>query len=164
MASSLCSSIPISFKMRRFWRGYLGWGADLHMAQQMPLPLTISCSSKSRLVLPSWFLLFWYLLTRVVPDKFQKSSKTAVCVCEREKILAIQLSIRVILLIFHYICAKNGHISTSSLKSYVTTMFLHPDFLNHENFDNSCTFKADIVLIFAWIFRTSWPKRVVGAK
>ena len=24
---------------------------------------------------------FWYLLTRVVPDKFQNSSKTVVCVC-----------------------------------------------------------------------------------
>jgi len=47
------------------WRGYLsGWGGDLHMAQMMPLPFTISCSSKSRLVLP-----FWYWLTRVVPDK-----------------------------------------------------------------------------------------------
>jgi len=33
----------------------LGQGADLHMAQLMPLPLTISCSSKSRLILPSWF-------------------------------------------------------------------------------------------------------------
>jgi len=30
-------------------------GADLHTAQLMPLPLTISCSSKSRLVLPEWF-------------------------------------------------------------------------------------------------------------
>ena len=39
------------------WHGYLGWGAYLHMAQQMPLPLTISCSSKSRLALPSWFYL-----------------------------------------------------------------------------------------------------------
>jgi len=29
----------------------LGQDADLHMAQLMPLPLTISCSSKSRLVL-----------------------------------------------------------------------------------------------------------------
>ena len=48
----------------------------LHIAQQMPLPLTISCSSKSRSVLP-----FWYLLTRVVPDIFQKSSKMVVCVC-----------------------------------------------------------------------------------
>jgi len=28
--------------------------ADLYMAQLMPLPLTISCSSKSRLVLPFW--------------------------------------------------------------------------------------------------------------
>jgi len=33
----------------------LGQGADLHMAQLMPLPLTISGSIKSRLVLPSWF-------------------------------------------------------------------------------------------------------------
>jgi len=31
----------------------LSQGADLHMAQLMPLPLTVSCSSKSRLVLPS---------------------------------------------------------------------------------------------------------------
>jgi len=30
-----------------YWRGYLsGRGADLHMAQRMPLPLTVSCSSK----------------------------------------------------------------------------------------------------------------------
>jgi len=39
-------------------------GADLHMAQQMPLPLLSLASVKSRLVLP-----FWYQLTRVVPDK-----------------------------------------------------------------------------------------------
>jgi len=32
----------------------LGRGADLHMAQLMPLTLTISCSSKSRLVLPRY--------------------------------------------------------------------------------------------------------------
>jgi len=38
------------------WHDYpSGQGADLHMAQLMPLPLTISCSSKSRLVLPEWF-------------------------------------------------------------------------------------------------------------
>jgi len=65
------------------WRGYLGWGADLHIAQQMPLPLTISCCSKSRLVLIFLVLPFWFLLTRVVPDIFQKSSKTVVCVCVR---------------------------------------------------------------------------------
>jgi len=33
----------------------LGRGADVHVAQLMPLPLTIACSSKSRLVLPEWF-------------------------------------------------------------------------------------------------------------
>jgi len=39
-------------------------GANLHMAQPMSLPLTISRSSKSGLVLP-----FRYRLTRVVPDE-----------------------------------------------------------------------------------------------
>jgi len=39
-------------------------GADLHMAQLMPLPPNVSASVKSRLVLP-----FWYRLTRVVPEK-----------------------------------------------------------------------------------------------
>ena len=63
------------------WRGCLGWGADLYISQQMPLLLTISCSSKSRLVLTFLVLPFWYLLTQVVPDIFQKSSKTVVCVC-----------------------------------------------------------------------------------
>jgi len=63
------------------WCGCLGWGADLHIVQHMPLPLTISCSSKSRLALTFLVLPFWYLLTRVVPDIFQKSSKTVVCVC-----------------------------------------------------------------------------------
>jgi len=29
-------------------------GAGLHITKLMPLPLTISCSSKSRLVLPEW--------------------------------------------------------------------------------------------------------------
>ena len=49
-------------------------GADLHMAELMPLPLTISCSSKTnpRLVLP-----FWYRLTWVVPDEGPLNG----CVC-----------------------------------------------------------------------------------
>jgi len=54
---------------------YLGQDADLHMAQLMPLPLTISCSSKSRLVLPSWC---W--LNGVIPDKIQEGCKMVVCV------------------------------------------------------------------------------------
>jgi len=32
---------------------YLERDADLHMAQLMPLPLTVSCLFKSRLILPS---------------------------------------------------------------------------------------------------------------
>ena len=44
---------------------YLERGADLHMAQQIPLPLTVSCFSKIQI----GFLPFWYQLTRVVPDK-----------------------------------------------------------------------------------------------
>ena len=39
-------------------------GADLHTAQLMPLPLTVSCFSKIQIGLP-----FWYRLTRVVPEK-----------------------------------------------------------------------------------------------
>ena len=42
----------------------LGRSADLHMAQLMPLPLTVSCFSKIQIGLP-----FWYRLTWVVPDK-----------------------------------------------------------------------------------------------
>jgi len=40
--------------------------ADLHAAQLMPLPLTVSVSVKSRLVLS-----LWYWLTQVVPEKGQ---------------------------------------------------------------------------------------------
>jgi len=39
-------------------------GADLYMAQLMPLPLTVSCFSKIQIGLP-----FRYLLTQVVLDK-----------------------------------------------------------------------------------------------
>jgi len=41
--------------------------ADLHTAQLMPLPLTVSCFSKIQIGF--WFLPFWYRLTRVVPEK-----------------------------------------------------------------------------------------------
>ena len=45
-------------------------GADLHMAQLMPLPLTVSCFSKIQIG-------FWYRLTQVVPDKGPLNG----CVC-----------------------------------------------------------------------------------
>jgi len=44
----------------------LEWGADLHMAQLMSLPLTVSCFIKIQIGL---VLTFWYRLTRVVPYK-----------------------------------------------------------------------------------------------
>jgi len=52
----------------------LEYGADLHMAQLMPLPLTVSCFSKIQIGFP-----FWYWLTRVVPDKGPLN--VCVCVC-----------------------------------------------------------------------------------
>jgi len=58
------------------------WGADLHIAQQMPLTPTISCSSKSRLVLPSWFYLSgtcWPGWTRTYSRPAVK--RLCVCVC-----------------------------------------------------------------------------------
>jgi len=54
------------------------WGADLHIAQQMLLPLTISCSIKSRLVLTFLVLPFWYLLTQVDPDIFQGANSQTI--------------------------------------------------------------------------------------
>jgi len=48
--------------------------ADLHMAQMMPLPFTVSCFSKIQTGLP-----FWYRLTWIVPDKGPLN--VCVCVC-----------------------------------------------------------------------------------
>ena len=57
-----------------YWRGYLsGARLDLHMAQLMPLPLTVSCFSKIQIGFT-----FWYRLTLVVPDK---GLLNGVCVC-----------------------------------------------------------------------------------
>ena len=39
----------------------LGEGADLHMVQLMPLPLTVFCS---RLVLHFWYQLIWVVLDK----------------------------------------------------------------------------------------------------
>ena len=49
-------------------------GADLHMAQLMPLPLTVSCFSKIQIGLP-----FWYRLTQVVLDKELLIARARAC-------------------------------------------------------------------------------------
>jgi len=54
----------------------LVWGADLHMAQLMPLHSLSHASVKSRLVLP-----FWYRLTGVVPEKGPLNGRVVVIVC-----------------------------------------------------------------------------------
>ena len=53
-------------------------GADLHMAQLIPLPLTVCCFIKIQIGLP-----FWYRLTRVVPDKGPLNGCVCVCVFAR---------------------------------------------------------------------------------
>ena len=53
-------------------------GADLHMAQLIPLPLTVSCFSKIQIGLP-----FWYRLTRVVLEKGPLNGCVCVCVCSK---------------------------------------------------------------------------------
>ena len=55
-------------------------GADLHMAQLMPLPLAVSCFSKIQIGLP-----FWYRLTQVVLDKGPLN--VCVCACVRARAL-----------------------------------------------------------------------------
>ena len=58
------------------WHGYLSWARCRLMAQLMPLPLTVSCFGKIRLVLPFWYW-YWYWLTQVVPEKGPLNG----CVC-----------------------------------------------------------------------------------
>jgi len=59
------------------WHGYLsGLNTDLHITQLISLPLTVSCSSKSRLVLP-----FWYWLTRVALDKGPLNCSSSCSTC-----------------------------------------------------------------------------------
>jgi len=52
-------------------------GADLHMAQLMPMPLTVSCFSKIQIGFT-----FLYQLNRVVLDKGPLNGCVCVCVCE----------------------------------------------------------------------------------
>ena len=52
-------------------------GADLHMAQLIPLPLTVCCFSK----IPIGFYLSGRRLTRVVPEKGPLNGCVCVCVC-----------------------------------------------------------------------------------
>ena len=50
-------------------------GADLHMAQLIPLPLTVSCFINIQIGFT-----FWYRLTWVVLDKGPLNARACVCV------------------------------------------------------------------------------------
>ena len=64
-------------------------GADLHMAQLMPLPLTVSCSNKIQIGFT-----FWYWLTWVVPEKEPLNGCVCVCVCVFYRHLANVVQLR----------------------------------------------------------------------
>ena len=50
-------------------------GADLHVAQLMPLPLTVSCFSKIQIGFAVWYWLTW-----IVPEKWPLNGCVCVCV------------------------------------------------------------------------------------
>ena len=59
--------------------------------------------------------------------------------------------------------AGNGHVSTPALKSDVNIVFLDPDFLNDAKISAIRVYLRHLrqiqdYIIFAWVFRTSWPK------
>jgi len=64
----------LACKKTEWWDAGVGQGADLNTAQLKPMPLTISCSSKSRLVLPSWFL-----ADRTIGQAFGTLCRLSVC-------------------------------------------------------------------------------------
>ena len=71
-----------SCKKLEWWGTKLAWLSVWNEMQTsiwpqlMPLPLTVSCSSKIQVFLP-----FWYRLTWVVPEKGSLNVCVCVCVC-----------------------------------------------------------------------------------
>ena len=55
---------------------------------------------------------------------------------------------------------RYGHISTSGLKSDVTVVFLDPEFIKDAKISTIRVYSG--LLIFALIFKTSWPKMFLG--
>jgi len=74
-------------------------GSDLHMAQLMPLPLTVSLLTvKSILVLPLWYRLTW-----VFPDKRAvKRARARARVCEHSVKIALRFNMIRYVTIYNY--------------------------------------------------------------
>ena len=75
------------------WRGCLEQGADLHIAQLMPLPLTVSCFSKIQIG-------FMFLVPAHLGSPGKRAVKR-VCVCYFSKNFFVDL----LLLLFKYFTA-----------------------------------------------------------
>jgi len=64
-------------------------GADLHMAQLMPLPLTVSCFSKVQIV-------FNFLVPAHPGSPGQRAVKrVCVCVCESKELMTVQYALMI---------------------------------------------------------------------
>jgi len=76
---------PVKNWVVRCWHGYLsGVRCRLACAQLMPLPHSVSCSSKIQIDLP-----FWYRLTWVVPDNVPLNGCVCVCLLHNRSFLQI---------------------------------------------------------------------------
>ena len=103
-------------------------GADLHIAQLMPLPLTVSCFSKIHIGFT-----FWYRLTLVVPDKWPLNGCVRARVCVRARARA-----RVCVCVCVCVCV--GVLSSSNSSSS-----------NDSNSSNSCVVSLESCLLIFFI-------------
>ena len=87
-------------------------GADLHMAQLMPLPLTVSCFSKIQIG-----------FTFLVPAHLRSPGKGPLngCVCDGHCVLAAASVLYVILLICEFSVTNLASGYTKPLKFYLFT-------------------------------------------
>ena len=111
-------------------------GADLHMAQLMPLPLTVSCFSKIQI---GFTFLYW--LTWVVPDKGPLNE----CVCVLHSFIAF-------LCVVLKICSKY---SNSIYWSVITCSVIV-----YIGWINSIIFSRYRVFCFRWSSKMSRPRKL----
>jgi len=78
---------PVKNREVGCWHGCLGRGADLHMAQRIPLPFTVSCFSKIQIGFAFLVLAHW-----VVSDKGPLNGCCCCCSCPMQYLLKSQNS------------------------------------------------------------------------
>ena len=100
------------------WRGCLEWGVDLHIAQLMPLPLTISCFSKIQIG-------FTFLVLAHLGNPGQRAVKRAWVFLVTLIIVAVVVVLLLLLLlpeltsiVIYYICIFLTHTHTQLMLMY----------------------------------------------